>query len=103
MPLSRSTYAQQQRSLLDSKIAEMRAEGWDVVARRERDLALSERDDAMSALQTIASHFLPGDHPRLCYVDAVTTLKAIRTEVREALETGCPCVGTPDEEDCPHE
>lgn len=37
------------------------------------------------ALEQIEGHFLPGDHERLCYVDAVTTLKAIRTEVRGAL------------------
>lgn len=44
-------YAKANRERLDAKITELRAEGWDVVARRERDLALSERDDARDDLE----------------------------------------------------
>lgn len=37
------------------------------------------------ALEQIEGHFLPGDHPKLCYADAITTLKMIRAESRQAL------------------
>jgi hypothetical protein len=41
-----AAYAAEQRRKLDVLIAGLRADGWDVVARRERDLAWAERDEA---------------------------------------------------------
>lgn len=49
-------HAERQRAKLDAKIAELRAAGWDVVARRERDLALSQRDEAREALRVALAH-----------------------------------------------
>lgn len=72
------------------------------LSRRSRATISEDAALYREALEQIAGHFLPGDHPKLCYADAVTTLKMIRTESRSAL-AGCLCVGTPDEEDCPHE
>ncbi len=48
-----SEYAAEQRAKLDAKVIELRAEGWDVVARRERDLALSKRDDALDEIASL--------------------------------------------------
>src|SRR4051794_4067601 len=44
-------HARRNREALDAKVRELRAEGWDVVARRERDLALSKLDDANDQLE----------------------------------------------------
>lgn len=39
-------YAMEQREKLDARVRDLRAEGVDVVARRERDFALAQRDEA---------------------------------------------------------
>jgi hypothetical protein len=60
-----STYAEEQRAKLDAKIRELRAEGWDVVARRERDLAWSQRDDArdrVDELKEVLSFYADGNN-----------------------------------------
>lgn len=58
-----------------------------------------------SALERIAGHFIElPDGTVKTYGGPFSTLDAIRREAMDALkEPGCPCVGTPDQEDCPHE
>jgi hypothetical protein len=52
---AQTDYGNAQRARLDAKVALLRAEGWDVVPRRERDLALSQRDSALAVLETAVS------------------------------------------------
>lgn len=48
-----SAYAAEQQAKLDAKITELRAEGWDVIARSERDKALMERDEARDEVEEL--------------------------------------------------
>lgn len=66
--------------------------------------SMSEEARLRRALEQIERHFLPGDHRAVTYSsDARGMLIDIRETVREALgPVGCPCVGTPEQEDCPH-
>jgi hypothetical protein len=53
------------------------------------------------ALEEIAGHFIAGE--RNTYAPAAETLDMIRAEAEEALApAGCPCLGTPEQDDCPH-
>jgi hypothetical protein len=68
-----------------------------------------ERDLAVVALEQIHGHFLPNE--RNTYLPGDQTLDKIRQEASDTLKalrampatSGCICVGTPDQEDCPHE
>ena len=55
------------------------------------------------ALEYIAGCF-PEPGRRVTYGDPSDTLDRIRVVAEEALvPPGCPCVGTPEQDDCPHE
>lgn len=86
--MTTTDYAAEQRAKLDAKVRELRAEGWDVLPRSERDLALSKRDDALDEIDCLreaaeeAIRLLeesPGWSPRKSppqLLEARTTLRA---------------------------
>lgn len=86
-------YAAEQRAKLDAKVRELRAEGWDVVPRRERDLAWSQRDDARDEYEMLRDAVSDafnspdgGDSEVSLMIDAVE-----RAAVFLATEVHCAC------------
>lgn len=76
---------------------------WDVIDGRVPRHASSGYDDGL--VRALCWGNRPARAPMAALVDVVRTLEtrvaALEAELGGA--RGCPCVGTPDEKDCPHE